>query len=261
MSALNDAVDFYNKLSSRYHLVYPDWKATITAQAEILSRLIRATIGGAGRRLFDCACGIGTQAIGLASNGYDVTAMDISRRAVARARREARKWDLRTIQFTVGDMRRMPDGLAKTFDVVICCDNPLAHMLEVQELKNSIQGMYSSLREGGLLLLSSRDYESAVVERPTCSPVRHRLVQNRETIVFQLWDWEEDEPIYNNMHFIIQKGRYGWKTHQTAGRMRAYTQSEISAAVREAGFEKIDWKNPDQSGYFQPVLMAVRPNR
>jgi ubiquinone/menaquinone biosynthesis C-methylase UbiE len=39
--------------------------------------------------VLDCACGIGTQAIGLAKRGYRVVRSDISRRDLERAEREA----------------------------------------------------------------------------------------------------------------------------------------------------------------------------
>jgi len=42
-------------------------------------------------RILDCACGIGTQAIGLAALGYCVTASDLSEGALAEAKKRAEK--------------------------------------------------------------------------------------------------------------------------------------------------------------------------
>lgn len=49
-------------------------------------------------RILDCACGIGTQAIGLAALGYHMTASDISEGELAEARERAAK-DHVQIQF------------------------------------------------------------------------------------------------------------------------------------------------------------------
>src|SRR5262245_4778418 len=119
--------DFYDDLADDYHLIYPDWKATIEWQGEILDRLIQSQIGSQGS-LLDCSCGIGTQAIGLASRGFQVYATDLSPVAVERARRESARIGV-SIAFGVADFRSLATQVEGTFDVVLSCDNALPHML------------------------------------------------------------------------------------------------------------------------------------
>lgn len=57
-------------------------------------------------RIHDCACGIGTQAIGLAALGYRISGSDLSRAAIQRAAREAAKRGL-TIEFCLSDMTNL----------------------------------------------------------------------------------------------------------------------------------------------------------
>jgi methylase of polypeptide subunit release factors len=78
---------FYDELAADYHLVYADWDASIVRQGESLDRLIYARRAS----VLDCACGIGTQAIGLALRGHRVTGSDISPAAVGRVTREAER--------------------------------------------------------------------------------------------------------------------------------------------------------------------------
>src|SRR4051812_48835926 len=110
---------FYDELADDYHLIWPDWEATIRRQGSAL----HALIGKERAAVLDCSCGIGTQAIGLALRGHRVTGTDLSPRAATRAAREAvhRNLSLRT---AVADMRRLPfpDG---RFDAVVCADNAL----------------------------------------------------------------------------------------------------------------------------------------
>ncbi len=78
----------YDEIADLYHLIYPDWDEAVSAQATALDGLIRRIVIDAGSVL-DVSCGIGTQALGLAGLGYQVTASDLSPGAIVRARKEA----------------------------------------------------------------------------------------------------------------------------------------------------------------------------
>ena len=69
---------FYDHLASHYDKLFLDWDAATREQAVILDRLFQANGFGRSACILDCACGIGTQAIGLAAIGYTVTASDFS---------------------------------------------------------------------------------------------------------------------------------------------------------------------------------------
>src|SRR5580658_8096801 len=79
----------YEPLADHYHLIFDDWGQAIERQARILNPLLAAQ--GFPLKILDCACGIGTQALGLASLGHRVVASDLSRAAVSRATREAER--------------------------------------------------------------------------------------------------------------------------------------------------------------------------
>ncbi|MDQ3319881.1 MAG: class I SAM-dependent methyltransferase [Actinomycetota bacterium] len=66
------------------------------------------------RRVLDPACGIGTQALGLAAAGYDVTATDVSERSVDRCAREAAARGL-PVKTHVADLRSLDSGVAGRF--------------------------------------------------------------------------------------------------------------------------------------------------
>jgi 2-polyprenyl-3-methyl-5-hydroxy-6-metoxy-1,4-benzoquinol methylase len=83
--------DFYDRMASLYHLIFPNWEESIERQAGQLAGIIHDRWGGEARTVLDVSCGIGTQALGLARRGFTVTASDLSAGAVARARDEARR--------------------------------------------------------------------------------------------------------------------------------------------------------------------------
>ena len=64
---------FYDSLAGVYHLLFEDWDRAIARQAGVPDALIRSKCGQSCLVIHDCTCGIGTQAIGLASLGYRVS--------------------------------------------------------------------------------------------------------------------------------------------------------------------------------------------
>ena len=99
---------FYDDLTPYYHWIYQDWDASVERQADVLDAVIREYFGGQVHSILDAACGIGTQAIGLAARGYAVSASDISAGELERARVQAAQRKL-AIDFRVADMRRLGD--------------------------------------------------------------------------------------------------------------------------------------------------------
>ena len=69
---------FYDSMASQYDKFYLDWQAATHEEARFLSGIFQEYGFDRTARILDCACGIGTQAIGLAALGYSVTASDIS---------------------------------------------------------------------------------------------------------------------------------------------------------------------------------------
>src|SRR5215472_7537950 len=74
----DDAVThFYDEFASHYHLIFDNWEASMSRQAAAISSILQRE-GGSGRgvNVLDCACGIGTQSLGLAKLGYRITGSD-----------------------------------------------------------------------------------------------------------------------------------------------------------------------------------------
>ena len=72
MNDINITQSFYNSMASQYDKLFLDWETTTHEQAAFLSRIFRENGFDYTSQILDCACGIGTQAIGLALLGYNV---------------------------------------------------------------------------------------------------------------------------------------------------------------------------------------------
>jgi SAM-dependent methyltransferase len=242
---------FYDELAADYHLIYADWDASVERQADALDRLI----GPARRRILDCACGIGTQAIGLTSRGHTVIGTDLSPNALARAAAEAARRGL-TLPVATADWRGLPfpDG---TFDVVLAADNALPHLLTPEDMVAGLAGMRRVLADGGLLIASTRPYDEIRAEHPSYSPPWRSQTAGGRSIAFQLWDWHDDGARYDLEHFTLVPQGDSWNVSVRRATYWAITRAELTELVEQAGFTDVTWHEPADSGFFQPLLTAA----
>ena len=249
----HDAERFYDSLAEDYHLIFPDWEGFMRHQAQVLDQLIQAHAKRTPLKLWDCTCGIGTQAIGLAERGYEVSGSDLSLKSILRARQEAQRQGL-NIRFAQGDLLQASSLPEESFDLIISCDNALPHILEDTDLEKALQHVRIRLHEAGLFLGSIRDYDQLLLNRPKSTPIRKLAYEGKQVVTFQLWDWEQDQ--YQLQHFMLREQAEGFHTVVRQARYRAYRREEISTMLKRVGFQEITWLMPDESGYYQPVFMA-----
>jgi 2-polyprenyl-3-methyl-5-hydroxy-6-metoxy-1,4-benzoquinol methylase len=253
---MDDSVlEFYEELANEYHLIYEDWDKSIQRQARVLDKIIQDHLRAPPLSVLDCSCGIGTQAIGLALLGYKVHATDLSPKAVQRAQGEARRLGAE-VTFGVTDLQSLKDKVEGAFNVVISCDNSLPHLLSDKDLLLAARNIASKLKTDGLLLVSIRDYDRLVRERPRSEKPRVFDASERRRIVFQVWDWSSDGRTYMAHQFIIREAEGKWKTSHYAVEYRALLRDELSKVLREAGFSDIRWHMPKESGFYQPIVTA-----
>jgi len=206
--------------------------------------------------VLDCACGIGTQSLGLARKGFDVTGCDISIGAVQRARSEASKRKL-DVSFSVANMVQLSAIQNAGFDAVICIDNSLPHLQTDEDLLQAAQQACGKLRPGGSFIGSIRDYDRLVVERPANQPPSFYSDNGSRRIVFQVWDWL-DERRYRFHLYITRNTESAWQTFHFTSTYRAVLRSELQRILEEAGFINIQWLSPSDSGFYQPIFLAHR---
>src|ERR1700723_196012 len=248
--------DFYDDLSSNYHLIFEDWEASMASQAATLGPILVRECGSAMPvRILDCACGIGTQALGLARAGFRVTGTDFSPRAIERARGEAsaRGLDLR---LQVADMLQL-DGVPETgFDAAICMDNSLPHFSCEENLIEAASQVRKKLRAGGIFVASIRDYDHLIKERPVVLRPSFFSSGGRRRIIFQIWDWFEWRR-YSFHLYITRETPMGWQTQHGVSTYRAVLRDELTAILEGAGFVRVRWMLPAETGFYQPLVVAA----
>ena len=246
---------FYDRLASNYHLIFEDWDASMKRQAATLGAILERECGApSALRILDCACGIGTQTLGLASLGFTVTACDLSPASVERTRVEAAKRRLDVQQF-IGpmlDLTEIPDG---DFDAVVCMDNALPHLESDEELFQAATQIRRKLRAGATFMGSIRDYDSLVQERPVVVGPAFYSDQGSRRIVHQVWDWS-DERRYAFHLYITSEVQGVWETQHYVSNYRAVLREEFSRILQAAGFSGCRWILAAESGFYQPIVLA-----
>ncbi len=255
-----DTRQFYDHLAADYHLNYADWDNAVRRQGRMLADLIRSqNLDGEACTVLDCSCGIGTQAIGLALEGFDVFGTDLSPASIARARREADRFGV-TVIFAEADMRHVAQVVSGSFDVVISCDNSLPHLMTDDDMRLALGNMHAKLRPGGRLIVGIRDYDALLTDRPRLTPPQVRELADQRSVVFQLWDWSEDATTYRLTMFVHKQHGHDWQTDVHVAEYRALRRDDVDLLVGEAGFSGIQWRFPEMTGHHQPVMTAIRPH-
>ncbi|MET9551065.1 class I SAM-dependent methyltransferase [Streptomyces sp. NPDC006627] len=245
---------FYDELADDYHLIYSDWDASIRRQGGSLDALI----GQERAAVLDCSCGIGTQAIGLALRGHRVTGTDLSRRAAARAAREAASRNL-SLRTAAADMRRLPfpDG---RFDTVVCADNSLPHLLTEHDV-------HAALAEIAACCVPTACCWSAHATTMTCcttarlrrlhSPQERRLHRRRRT------NRQLPALALARRRRALRPGALptpsGRRRMARPVRRTTYWAlggDRLAGLAAEAGFADPEWRMPHETGFFQPLLVA-----
>jgi SAM-dependent methyltransferase len=243
---------FYDRLASNYHLIFEDWDASMKRQAAALGAIFERECGApSALRILDCACGIGTQTLGLASLGCTVTACDLSPASVERTRVEAAKRQL-NVQVFVADMLDLTEIPRGDFDAVICMDNALPHLESEEQAATQIR---RKLRPGATFMGSIRDYDSLVQERPVVQGPAFYSDQGGRRIVHQVWDWNDDRRYAFHL-YLTREVQDGWETQHYVSNYRAVLREELSRILEAAGFVGCRWIPAAESGFYQPIILA-----
>ena len=245
--------DFYDELAPFYHLLYPDWTASIARQGGQLSALLARFGVEPGAAILDAACGIGTQAIGLATLGYRVRGSDTSPESVARARHELQLRHL-DADVHVADLRSLEQVHHGGFAAVLACDNAVPHLLSDADILAAFRSCRAQLADGGVLVISVRDY--AVIERrdQEVRPYGVHDVDGARFLAVQVWDWDGDQ--YDLRIYLTGEQLDGTCTTRVLrSRYYAVSIARLMELMGDAGLERVA---RDDAAFFQPVITGVR---
>ena len=249
---MNITQTFYDNLAAQYDKLFQDWEATTHEQALILNKIFVDSSFDRTARILDCACGIGTQAIGLAAIGYSVTASDISDGELAEATVRAETNGVK-IRFEHADFCALSDNFSNQFDIVIAMDNALPHMLTSEALETAVRSITGQIRPGGLFVASIRNYDSLLAGKPPYSPPYIHKTDKGQRVSFQTWAWNGDN--YQLTQYIIDDEE-SLHIGKFTCEYRATRRDELTNLLLFNGCSEVVWKFPEETGFYQPIVIA-----
>ena len=248
----------YEELARVYEFLIPEGLAEPEAAAAAFAGVLAELPPRA--RVLDCAAGTGELAVGLALRGFEVAATDASEPMLARARAlaEARGVELETHVRSWNSLAQI--GWDGRFDAVLCIGNSLAHAGGAEQRRTALAAMAGVLAPGGLLVLTSRNWEWVRARRSRLE-VEDRLVERggRRAVVVRSWwlreAWEEPHGLEVAVALIGDAGEVETITELLA--FWPFTERDLEADLRAAGLE------PAASSYAPDVdrylVTAQRP--
>lgn len=245
---------FYDSLAPQYDKLFMDWNGTTHEQAVILDRIFRDNGFDDAASVLDCACGIGTQSIGLAALGYPVTASDISDAELAEAAKRAAENKV-SIRFEHADFCALSHTFSETFDIIICMDNALPHMLSHDALAAAIASITGRMKKDGIFVASIRDYDALLLQKPPYSPPYIHKTADGQRVSFQTWTWEDDR--YKLIQYIIDDGE-ALQVSKFECEYRATPRAEITDLLLANGCTEVTWLFPEETDFYQPIVVAKK---
>ncbi len=249
---MNIIQSFYDNLASQYDKLFSDWDADVKEQAVILDRLFAQNGFDRSAKVLDCACGIGTQAIGLAGLGYEVTGSDISLAELEQAKERAAKKKV-ALTLAAADFCALSDTFDKPFDIVIAMDNALPHMLTADALAAAIKSIAGQVKQGGMFAASIRDYDALLADKPPYSPPYIHQTEKGKRVSFQTWSWEGEN--YRLTQYIIDD-EDALQVSKFDCEYRATRREELTDLLLAGGCREVVWKFPEETGFYQPIVIA-----
>ena len=245
MALATNSETFYDAVANRHRLFYRDWHAYMKQEGAWLDGILRPF---GVRNVLDCTCGIGTQAIALALNGYDVAASDLSDENLAVAQRGAAEFGV-SVMWHRADVRfldRVP--FAGPFDAVVSLGNSLPHLLTETDMQAALRQMVDQTRPGGLVIVGQRDWDAIAAERPRFRFRHEHKDAPAPGLRTVLWDlWSYDDPLVTFEVFFSQESADGWQTEVYPLRYRMWQRAEVIELMEAAGLSNVrelscDWE-------------------
>lgn len=195
----------------KYHETKPaeqEWNAG-TAMPELINLVIEGRFPQEANVL-DIGCGIGTEAVFLASRGYQVSAVDISADAIARAKELASVYGV-DVNWQVSDVLHLPME-DQSYDVIT--DRGCFHCIREDEREQFAAEIARVLKPGGLYVL--RCFSNQIPGIP-------KLVDNDDFVIktfgvssCDLWSTFDKSFICEKMELVAsfpaldRPSPYGW---------------------------------------------------
>ena len=150
---------------------------------------------------------------------------------------------------------RLPRYYAYMVKILLrCCSvAPSMRYSSCAELEKAVKSIAGQLDDGGLFVASIRDYDRLLEVKPPCSAPYVYKTPKGQRVLFQTWDWVGEN--YRFIQYVI-RDEDSVQVSRFESEYRATKREEITELLRKYGCASVVWRMPEQTGFYQPVVLA-----
>ena len=171
---------FYNQIAEKYDFIFPLSPAHKTFFASELH----------GKTILDVGAATGNLTAYLSSQGYEVTAIDLSERLIAKAAEKG---------VTVQQLNMLAIDELPTFDNIVCIGNTLPHLDSKTSVQLFLQKAYGQLTQGGKIVLQLVNFQKYFAQQQGDYLGNLPLIEN-------------DKVKFERYYYLNEEGKIRFKT-------------------------------------------------
>ena len=160
--------------------------------------------------------------------------MDISQAMLDKAVSNAQKYNL-IMDWRKIPMQQIKNNIDKKFDAVFCLGNSLPHLLTPNDLKNSLDGFYSVLNPGGVLIIQVLNYVKILEEKSRII----NITKNNDTEYIRFYDFTDNLLSFNLLKIQWHNNKAVHKL--TSTELFPYESKQLQTVLGESGFSAIEF--------------------
>ncbi|OGC18589.1 hypothetical protein A3J90_05660 [candidate division WOR-1 bacterium RIFOXYC2_FULL_37_10] len=175
----------------------------------------------------DLGCGSGFQSISLAKAGFNVMAVDFSKKLIDELKNGSLGLNVEPIESDILDFNIYKD---KNPELIVCMGDTLTHMPDLDSASNLIFNSYKELEKNGKLILSFRDLTFELQGKDRFIPVR-----SDENTIFTCFLEYQSESV--NVYDLVHARRQGkWEQKISSYKKIKISQDKTKQIILDAGF-------------------------
>ena len=213
-----------------------DWKQRLAREIPFLINLVKYKPNA---RILDLACGSGRHAAMLASQGYDVTGLDLSPQMIEAAQYHAKETGV-SVHFLVADMRQTKEIVEGQFDLIICLGNSLALLPDLSDLQQTVSNVYQLLTKGGNFVSQVLNFQEIRQTGFRYFPMKSGQTKDGNEVIFvRFFEPLIDERSTRLIFLGIIKSKSDWQTKLSSHQVLQLDKPILESTLRNAGLSEM----------------------